>query len=183
MMRPWHSFLWRSGTGTVVPVLCIEGSLLGIRLVPVVPSGLQNMVTQFALYEDSPGKRSPRPSEIDFRGGCIVIQAAVSEYIAIFLSLRCGCCCDITVFLAKNIAILKPRSGEAEDEIRSAFNMAAAEILALSGAESIDGILIGDEAAVYERHPVTVHRDGASLCHFLGTPCRILESQVLGQVW
>ena len=152
-----------------------------MRLVPVVPPCLQDVVPQLTLYKDCLGEWSPRPSEIDLRGRSVMIQTAVSEHIAIFLSLRCGSGCYITVLLAQYIAVLEPGRGKSENEVSRPFDMAVAEILALAGAECIDGILVCDETAVYERHTITVHRDGAGLCHFPGASCSILESQVLGQ--
>ena len=166
-MRPFHPFLPGGGTGTVIAVFGIECGFLGVFLVPVVPSGLQYVVTEFASDKHRLRIWAPRPSEIDLGSIFIVRQPAVAENVAPFLPLRRGCCGDIAVFLAQDGAVFEPCRGESEDEIGGALDMAAPEKLALPGTECIDGILIRDETSGQERHPVSVHRYGTGLTDIL----------------
>ena len=126
-----------------------------------MPAFPEDMVPQLALQEHCPGVWTPWTPEIDSRRLFIVYEAAVAEHIAPFLAAWRGSSCDIAVFLTHYHAVLKPCGRKPEDEVSRTFYPAVPEELALSRTESVDRVLVRDETAIDEGHPVPVDRYGA----------------------
>src|SRR5690606_27384771 len=79
--RPAHPSV-APGTGAMVAVLGIVGGGLPVRLVPVVPTGGDDVRTQRAVDHRDLGMVAPRPAQIDPLDTCRGSQRAIAEQVA-----------------------------------------------------------------------------------------------------
>ena len=181
LSAPFHSLTSRCRSRSLAAIFCIKSCLFGIFLSPVMPTFFQNMVSEEAIDKDSLCIRPPRTTEIYFL--CIIIMNKTTfiEHISKLCSFRCRGCRHITVFLTQDSAVFKPACRCAKNEICRALYPASFEILSLTFSVCVDSILICEETAVNESHPICIYRDCTGLSDILALSGRILYRQILSK--
>ena len=125
-MAPGYAALGCS-TCTMVVIFAVTGSLFVALLAPVVPSFWTDVAAHFAIHEEGSCIRAPWTAQINLVYAWLGGKFALVEYIAIFLTGRTGCGCDVAVGLAANLTILKPCSSRTKYEIGGSFDVAIIE--------------------------------------------------------
>ena len=155
-MAPGYSALGCC-TSTMVVVLAVAGCLFVALLAPVVPSFRTDVTTHFAIHEEGSCIRAPWTAQINLVYTWLGGKLALVEYIAIFLTGRTGCGCDVAVGLAVNLTILKPCQARTEHEIGGSLDVAVVEGDAGACLAGINGSLIAQKTAVLYQHMVALN--------------------------
>lgn len=144
-------------TWTIVLVFAVLGSFFILRVAPVVPTCRCDVAAHLAIHEEGLGVWAPRTTQIYLVNTHISCQLALVEDIAVFLTSRAGCGCDVTACLAVNLTILKPCQARTEHEIGGSLNVAVVEGDAGACLAGINGILITQKTAVLYQHMVALN--------------------------
>lgn len=96
------------GPRSVVLIFGVAGGLLVVSVIPIVPSGRDDVASQRAVHEQRVGVRSPRPTEIDLGDALSSRQLATVEHVAVSRVGRRRGCRDVGIGLAVDGAALEP---------------------------------------------------------------------------
>ena len=129
-------------------------NVMEVKQIPALPDV---KATEKIISETSGILQKSNIVQIDLVRIFIMYETAVFEHIAELGTFRSRCSCHITVLLAQYSAVLKPACRCPEDKICRSLYPTSTIVLSLTFAIGIDGILIGNETAVYECHPVSIN--------------------------
>lgn len=153
------------GSRSIAIIFSVKGCLFRLFLVPVVPPGRKNMLSQITMHKYSPGKRTPWTGQVHFCHPCIRSQLAVIEYIAVFLSLVGRRSRNITVTFAVDVAAIENSRRSTEYKIHCSLYITILIILPHSFPVGVECILKTEETAVLKIHAIGAYKTGNCLTY------------------